>query len=182
METRRICPKCMKQYPGNEAVCEECGERLNDISTDFEEAFSMVGEPVLLSNGHDIDISYLKEELRKHAVPYYVEEGQNVVPANHIKEGMMEVRWFKNFYVDKSRWKSAKEALVSTKERSKDRETPVVKVGQIRETAHEESRVEEAGDGRSLWARLMDQEMYVRLGLVLVVILFVLGVVRIIMS
>ena len=54
METRRICPKCRKRFSRDEVVCEDCGEQLIDAASDFEASFSMVKEPVLLSNGHDV--------------------------------------------------------------------------------------------------------------------------------
>ena len=60
METRRICPKCRKRFPQDAIVCEECGEQLIDAASDFEASFSMVKEPVLLSNGHDVDTVYLE--------------------------------------------------------------------------------------------------------------------------
>ena len=73
METRRICPKCRKRFSRDEVVCEDCGEQLIDAASDFEASFSMVKEPVLLSNGHDVDTVYLEEALKAANVPYYVE-------------------------------------------------------------------------------------------------------------
>ena len=68
METRRICPKCRKRFPQDAIVCEECGEQLIDAASDFEASFSMVKEPVLLSNGHDVDTVYLEEALKRKSV------------------------------------------------------------------------------------------------------------------
>ena len=68
METRRICPKCRKRFSRDEVVCEDCGEQLIDAASDFEASFSMVKEPVLLSNGHDVDTVYLEEALKRQSV------------------------------------------------------------------------------------------------------------------
>lgn len=213
METRRICPKCRKQYPGHEVICEECGERLAEISSDCQASFSMVREPVLLSNGHDIDVMYLKEELKKQNVPYYVEEGQIAVPSNHIKEGILEIVSYTNFYVDKSTWKAAKEALGGAREerrkglkasgahydspgeagsgpgaggpKAKGQEAKRQKAEGL-EAEDQEAEGREGQDerqpARSLWARFMDQEVYIRLGMVVVVAVFLMGVVKIILS
>ena len=127
METRRICPKCRKRFSRDEVVCEDCGEQLIDAASDFEASFSMVKEPVLLSNGHDVDTVYLEEALKAANVPYYVEEGQNTVPTNRFKEGIVEIVPFTNYYVDKSNWKAAREALKSAGEETrKDQAAPVV--------------------------------------------------------
>lgn len=197
MATRRICPKCRKQYPDDEIVCEECGERLADISSDFEASFSMVRDPVLLSNGNDVEVSYLQDELKRRNVPYYVEEGENAVPTDNFMQGTVKMVLFTNFYVDKSRWKTAKEALLCAKEESrKDQESPAVFFDMPKEAPEDEpekgagkSRGKgeegpEDGDAgkRSLWAGFMDQEIYVKLGIVVIAAVFLLGLAGVILS
>lgn len=198
MVTRRICPKCRKQYPDDEIVCEECGERLTDISSDFETSFSMVRDPVLLSNGNDVEVSYLQDELKRRNVPYYVEEGQNAVPTDNFMQGTVKMVLFTNFYVDKSRWKTAKEALLCAKEESrKDQESPAVFFDMPKEAQEDGPESKGAGksrgkgeespeDGdvgkRSLWVGFMDQEIYVRLGIVVIAAVFLLGLAGVILS
>ncbi len=87
----------------------------------------MVRDPVLLSNGHKVDTVYLEEALKERNIPYYVEKGQNTVPTNRYKEGIVEIVPYTNYYVDKSNWKTAREALKSAaQETKKDEEAPVV--------------------------------------------------------
>ena len=151
METRRICPKCRKRFSRDEVVCEDCGEQLIDAASDFEASFSMVKEPVLLSNGHDVDTVYLEEALKAANVPYYVEEGQNTVPTNRFKEGIVEVVPFTNYYVDKSNWKAAREALKSAGEETrKDQAAPVVFLDMPEEGTGDDLG-NDASDGSDSW-------------------------------
>ena len=185
METRRICPKCRKRFPQDAIVCEECGEQLIDAASDFEASFSMVKEPVLLSNGHDVDTVYLEEALKAANVPYYVEEGQNTVPTNRYKEGIVEIVPYTNYYVDKSNWKAAREALKSAKEETKkDQDAPVVFLDMPEEgTGDDHKKNETDGSGseseeeakEGLWGWLADQDAAMKLVVGLVVILFLLG-------
>lgn len=188
METRRICPRCKKQYSRDEVVCEECGERLADITSDFEASFAMVKDPVLLSNGHGVDTVYLEEALREKNVPYYVEEGQNAVPTDNIKEGTMEMVPFTNFYVDKRNWKLAKEALKSAvAETRKDEEAPVKFLDMPESEPEDEidDGEEEEGGGNGAggpWEWFVSQDIYMKLILGTVAGLFLLGLLAILFS
>ena len=201
METRRICPRCRKSFPKDEVVCGECGERLIDVAPDYEACFAMVREPVLLTNGHKVDTVYLEEALRKKNIPYYVEAGENVVPTGYYKKGFVEIVAFTNYYVDKSNWKAAKEALKNAVEETrKDEEAPVVFLdmpekapedsirepgagllehsGENQETGKNRDAGEE-GD-RSLWGWFVDQDMVMKAVLGVISLLFLLGLARII--
>lgn len=190
METRRICPKCRKRFSRDEVVCEDCGEQLIDAASDFEASFSMVKEPVLLSNGHDVDTVYLEEALKAANVPYYVEEGQNTVPTHRFKEGIVEIVPFTNYYVDKSNWKAAREALKSAGEETrKDQAAPVVFLDMPEEGTGDDLG-NDASDGSDswtdgeesrggLWGWLGDQDMAMKLIVGLVGGLFLLGLGRI---
>lgn len=187
METRRICPKCKKQYSKDEVVCEACGERLADITSDFEASFAMVKDPVLLSNGHGVETVYLEEALREKNVPYYVEEGQNAVPTNNIKEGTVEIVPFTNYYVDKRNWGLAKEALKSAvAETRKDGEAPVKFLDMPMSEPEDNSDGEEdddAGNGAGgPWEWFVSQDIYMKLILGTVAGLFLLGLLAILFS
>lgn len=78
-----------------------------------------INEPVLLSNGRDVDTAYLEEALKERNIPYDVEEGEHTPPSSYIQEGIAQVVTFTNYYVDKKSWKLAKEALLSAREETK---------------------------------------------------------------
>lgn len=190
METKRICLRCKKIYPRDEIVCEECGERLADVTSDFEASFSMVRDPVLLSNGHDADTMYLREALRERNVPFYIEEGENAVPTSHYKEGIVEIVPFINIYVDKSNWRMAKDALLHAREETrKDGEAPVVFLDMPEQEPGDELEahdLEEQGGRRGKagnpwsWYQGLDMSARVLLGGVAGV--FLLGLVAILLS
>lgn len=85
-----------------------------------------INEPVLLSNGRDVDTAYLEEALKERNIPYDVEEGEHTPPSSYIQEGIAQVVTFTNYYVDKKSWKLAKEALLSAREETKKAGKPPV--------------------------------------------------------
>ncbi|SCH74498.1 Uncharacterised protein [uncultured Clostridium sp.] len=210
METRRICPKCRKKFPPDAIVCEECGKQLIDVTSDFEASFQMVRDPVLLSNGHKVDTVYLEEALKERNIPYYVEKGQNTVPTNRYKEGIVEIVPYTNYYVDKSNWKTAREALKNAaQETKKDEEAPVVfldmpmeepqdaprdmsrdtskktsrntSMGASKNVSNDDWADSEEDGGRGLWGWVTEQDMAMKVILAGVILLFLLGLFKIIL-
>ena len=164
-------------------MCEECGKQLIDVASDFEASFQMVRDPVLLSNGHKVDTVYLEEALKERNIPYYV---------------------------DKSNWKTAREALKNAaQETKKDEEAPVVfldmpmeepqdaprdmsrdtskktsrntSMGASKNVSNDDWADSEEDGGRGLWGWVTEQDMAMKVILAGVILLFLLGLFKIIL-
>ena len=152
-------------------MCEECGKQLIDVASDFEASFQMVRDPVLLSNGHKVDTVYLEE---------------------------------------KSNWKTAREALKNAaQETKKDEEAPVVfldmpmeepqdaprdmsrdtskktsrntSMGASKNVSNDDWADSEEDGGRGLWGWVTEQDMAMKVILAGVILLFLLGLFKIIL-
>lgn len=166
MEVRRICPRCRKRYSQEDIVCTECGERLADVSLDFEASVSMVREPVLLACNWDVETMYLEDALRQRNIPYYVEECMKPVPTGNIKEDTIDIVPFTNYYVDRRNMMGAADALKQAKEETRwDEEQSAVFFDMPEDELEDEPDGQES-EGADMTARgwFMGLDLYIRVG------------------
>lgn len=191
MGEKRICPRCRKLYPKDVDVCAECGEVLADISEEFEMVLAMMKEPVLLANGWDVDLEYLRQALRKRAVPFYTEECMRPVPTDSVKSGGVKIVPTVNLYVDQREWEEALEALSwAMEETRKDDEAPEVFLDMPEEEADDALEdpdvvpkcIEDAPEKNGLMRWFLALDMPSRLAVAAMGGVFLLGIIAILFS
>lgn len=145
-----------------------------------------INEPVLLSNGRDVDTAYLEEALKERNIPYDVEEGEHTPPSSYIQEGIAQVVTFTNYYVDKKSWKLAKEALLSAREETKKAgkqpvrpsDGPGGKVKSADWNREDEEDSQDDSDGKHTgnpWSWFMGLDTTARLVVTAVAVVFLVG-------
>ncbi len=120
---KRICPSCKKRYYQNEEICPQCHILLADVDPEFEIVLSTIPEPVVLTDGYEVESIYLMDTLEKRKISYYIEKGTQLEYSNSGKR--VRPTPCELFYVDKSRFSEALEALEEAKEEQRiDDEMP----------------------------------------------------------